>query len=889
MTSDLLSTKVRIPPRPHHVVPRHQLIDALRDGIPLCKLTVVSAPAGFGKTTLLAEWAHASDLPVAWLTVTGDEEDPERFVRYLMLAWEQVHPGIRDCPVGVLLGAISPDIQAVLTAFVNVVSGSADHSAIVLDDAHLIDGSPVVDLLVFLLDNLPATVHLVVAGRGAPALPLARYRARRQLLELGAEDLRLSVDETSDFLRSVTGQALDRDSVALVQARLEGWAAGVQLAALMLQRQPHAASRLELTGRERFISDYLSDEVLAHLPDDVQRFLLQTSILDDLCAWLCDAVNDQDTSQEMLEALERGSLFLMPLDDSREWYRYHRAFAEFLRAELERRSPELVPVLHRRAAIWLLAHDLPDQAFRHAVDGDDIELAGHIAEQHFVVKLLGGEIAAVRRMLDSLPPHWLPAHPAFDLSRAAQLLLTGAFDDAIRRLDDIEQRLARDTSDMVQESVARATAIRCFVACFLNDLEQAEAYAARALRALPDDDPIFRPGIFGALGDTYRRNGFWREAQANYRRALDFTHSPAFHSEGAHVYGALADLSLRQGRLREAGDYWNKALATIQDHKSWGRIPLPVIGWVHVRMGELLYEWNDLTMAWNHLSSGLERAELGGDVRALIAGYVIAARLKLTEGNIEAAAGYLERARPSAETAAFPEWTSRFERVQLDLWLAQNRLRAAVSWADERLHDEGFLGRPENEPVRLALSHVLIVKGDRPARQRATVLLRELLDEARAAGMGEVEITALALQALAQWRSGDRSAGLTSLEHALWLAEPEGYVRRFADLGLPMARLLQEAHTRGIMREYVEVVLAAFGALPDERAAGRGALLDPLTSREVEILALLAAGSTNQEIAQQLVISPETVKKHTANIYTKLGVHRRTEAAARARELNLLG
>jgi LuxR family transcriptional regulator, maltose regulon positive regulatory protein len=308
-----------------------------------------------------------------------------------------------------------------------------------------------------------------------------------------------------------------------------------------------------------------------------------------------------------------------------------------------------------------------------------------------------------------------------------------------------------------------------------------------------------------------------------------------------------------------------------------------------VRLGELLYEWNDLPGAWDHLSRGLERAELGGDARSLIAGYIIAARLKLTQGSIEEATGYLERARPLVEATAAPDWHSHFERVQLHLWLAQNRLRAAVNWADDRLSDDSFLRRPENEGARLALIHVLIVKGDLPARERALALLHALLGDAREAGMGGVQITALALQAMAQWKGGDRPGALTALERALRLAEPEGYVRLFADLGLPMVRLLTEARSRQVMTEYVKTLLAACDALPDDHASGRGALAEPLTSREMEIVALLAAGLTNQEIAEQLMIARETVKKHSGNIYSKLGVRRRTEAAARARELDLLG
>jgi LuxR family maltose regulon positive regulatory protein len=354
------------------------------------------------------------------------------------------------------------------------------------------------------------------------------------------------------------------------------------------------------------------------------------------------------------------------------------------------------------------------------------------------------------------------------------------------------------------------------------------------------------------------------------------------------MFGALADLELRQGHLGDAAAYWSKALAAIQDRENWGRIPLPVIGWVYLRVGELQYERNELPEAWDHLSRGLERAELGGDVRAMIAGYLIAGRLKLTEGDVDAATAYLERARPLLEQAPFPDWTSRFERYQLDLWLAQGRLRAAVAWVDETLTAGVLEARSESEVAQLALTRVLIVKGDAPARDRALALLTRLLRDAEAEGRAGVQIEALALWALAHWQSGNRAGAMVSLERALRLAEPEGYVRLFADLGHPISRLLQEARSRDVMPDYVARLLAACGADLANAALTIGTPPEPLSVREQEVLKLIAAGLTNREIAETLSISPETVKKHTGSIYGKLGVRGRTEAALRAGRLDVL-
>jgi LuxR family maltose regulon positive regulatory protein len=355
------------------------------------------------------------------------------------------------------------------------------------------------------------------------------------------------------------------------------------------------------------------------------------------------------------------------------------------------------------------------------------------------------------------------------------------------------------------------------------------------------------------------------------------------------VFGALADLALRQGHLREAATYWRKALAAIEEQENWGRLPLPVIGWVYIRMGEILYEWNELVEASDHLSRGLERSELGGDVQALIAGYLITGRLKLTEGDIALAGEYLEKARPLVENAPFPDWVGRFERFQLEFWLAQDRLRAAVDWADELLRRDALERPSENEMAHLAMARVLIVKGDAPSLERALALLERLLQAADAEGRMGVTIEALALRALAHWRRGEQASALTALERALRLAEPEGYVRLFADLGLPMARLLQEARSRAVLPDYVETLLAACGADLAFSAPAEATLPEPLTTREQEVLQLIGAGLTNREIAATLVISPETVKKHTASIYGKLGVRSRREAVARARKLALLG
>ncbi|MBZ0291327.1 MAG: LuxR C-terminal-related transcriptional regulator [Anaerolineae bacterium] len=884
MDFSLLATKLRIPPQLHRAVHRTQLTNVIEGGIPQYKLIHITAPAGYGKTTLLTQWAHSSNYQIAWLSVNEEDNDLERLLRCLVRAWEVVQPDIQESELGLRLGAMSPDSEAVLAAFINVADVIPTHTVFVLDDYHLIDDQSTHDALTFLLDHLPPTLHFVLAGRGEPPLALSRYRARNEMLELHTEDLRFSSDNAADFLNHQMGLSLTQVEIASLNNQMEGWVAGLQLAALSLQRHLTAVDRLVVSGQHRFIADYLNEDVLAPLEPDTRLFLLQTSILDRLCASLCEEVTGRENSQTMLEKLEREGLFLMPLDDHRQWFRYHQLFADFLRDQLYHRHTCQVSELHGRAAGWYLAHDLPESAFHHAVDGDDADLAVQVINRYLNAKVVGGEIKIVKDWVDQLPGRWLITHPILGLVRASFLVATGEFEASIHCLDEIEHNLRQVEDNVNRRQLARVTAVRCYIACFQNNLPQAETYADEVLRELPEEDAGgFRGSTYVALGDTYRRNGHWEAAKQAYLKVLDVSYSAPFRFGAAHVYGALADLELRQGRLRSAAGYWRKALISMQDRLTWGRLPLPVTGWVHIRMGELLYEWNELDEAWEHVAQGLERAELGGDVRALIAGYLIAGRMKLTEGNQGAAVDYLERARPLVESSQFAHWTSRFERFQLELWLAEDRLRAAVEWSDRMLNDTQLEERPESEVAQLAMAWVLIVQGDAQSIERALSLISRLLQQAETEGRKGVTIEALTLQALAQWRRGGWTDALVSLEQALRLAEPEGYIRLFVDFGLSMGRLLQEASSRNLMVDCVNRLLATFESEPTEIA-----LPESLTKREQEVLELVAAGLTNAEIAEKLVISPETVKKHTGSIYSKLNVSNRTEAATRARELDML-
>lgn len=517
MAAEFLATKVRVPPLGRAVLRRARLVGLLEREGPAHRMTVVAAPAGYGKTTLLAEWARSSGLPIAWFTIGGGDDEPARLLRSMVAAWAVVEPQIRERLPGLVLATTEPNLDAALDAVLEEAASRDAPLLIVLDDAHLVVDTASRRLLATLVDRLPPALHVVLSCREAP-VPSGRYRARGELLELTADDLRFSDLEARAFLNDVMGLELGDAGADALGGRLEGWAAGLQLVALGRRGHHGADLPLIVTGRHRFIADYLEEDVLAGLDADARAFLLRTSLLERLCGELCDAVTGRDDGQRTLAALERRNLFIVALDDERTWYRYHQLFADVLRDVLRREHADEVIQLHSRAAIWLLEHQLPEPAFDHALAAGDPVIAYQLFERYVSDFLNSGQLRTLRRWVDALPPSWLEQYPVFRLGEAALLLASGAYERSRRQIDVIERQRAAAGDAAPAWQYGWTSAVRCFMACFANDITGAERYADRALRILGDADRGFRADIFHALADTYRRNGRWDEARASISR-----------------------------------------------------------------------------------------------------------------------------------------------------------------------------------------------------------------------------------------------------------------------------------------------------------------------------------------------------------------------------------
>lgn len=913
MSTPILVTKLYIPPPRARRVLRPRLLGYLNTSLDR-KLSLVSAPAGFGKTTLVSDWVAACERPVAWLSLDEGDGDPTRFLIYLVAALQTVASEVGEGVLGALQSPRPPPIEGVLTALLNDTTAVSHAFSLVLDDYHLVDSKAVNHALAFLLEHLPPQLHLVITTREDPALPLARLRARGQLVELRAAELRFTPAEAAEFLGDVMGLDLSADEIAQLEARTEGWIAGLQLAALSLRgRSDSAAFIRAFTGSQRFVLDYLVEEVLQRQGERVRSFLLQTAVLGRLSGPLCDAVTGRGDGREMLGTLERHNLFVVPLDDRRHWYRYHHLFAEVLRARLLADQPGRVPVLHQRASVWFEQNGLPAEAIRYALAAKDFARAAGLIELAARATLMNRREETFLGWLKALPDALIDTRPVLCVYYALALL-THDLEAAEARLRAAE-RLLEDVAQsgrpgapavervVVAEAELRslpgiAAITRAYLAGALGDVPGSASHAARALELLPEDEPLWRGAVAVLLGLAQWTGGDLNAAYRSFtdgmmslKAAGDLTQS---HS-GAFM---LASIRTAQGRLREAAGIYEGALRRASDEADQGEPTAPGTVDLHVGLSELCYERNDLAAASQHLLTSKALGEHDAVAENRHRWYVAMARVKEAEGDLSGTEKLLEEALrlyiPSPDPYVRP-----IAALKTRVWIKQGRLTEALEWAREAglSFDDNLSYLREFEHITLARVLIAQYKSDRvnSAIRQAMSLLERLLSAAEEGGRKGSVIEILVLQALAHQAQDNVPAALDPLARTLTLAESEGYVRMFVDEGRPMATLLEKMARKGNVhvQAYLRKLLAAYGP-PDgaretpRQAAGAEGLLDPLSERELEVLRLIAQGLSNREISKRLFRALSTIKGHNQTIFEKLQVQSRTEAVARARELELL-
>jgi LuxR family transcriptional regulator, maltose regulon positive regulatory protein len=896
MDRQILRAKLYVPRGRLDNVARPRLYERLDEGVRR-ELTVVSAPAGFGKTTLLADWSRRSELPVAWVSLDERDDDPVRFFLYLIAAIGTIHQGFGEATRAFLSSLQSQEeLEPVLTALSNEILELPRDFVLVLDDYHAIRSEAVHDALAFLLDHSPPPMHLVLAGRTRPPLPLPRLRARGRLTELGVSDLRFTLEEAADFLGRTMDLSLTPERVATLERGTEGWIVGLQLAAHALRGGTDDARPVEaFTGSARHVVDYLADEVLSRQPEDVRDFLLKTCIVETLSSPLCEVLTDTTYGQEMLERLERANLFLVPLDEGGRYYRYHHLFSTFLRERLQRLHPEIVPELHRRASLWYEGDGCLSAAIEHALNAEDFDRAAGLIEEETGVRRRYVDASLLLRWLGTLPDWLVRQQPQLCLLYAWALAHSGELEAAELRLLDTEAALKLEDgvsvafTDEERTMLGEIYIVRARVAAMRENAPLTTEFSNRALDLLPQDEQQLRGDVSLDLGHAYCSVGDLESASEAFARAAAIGRDVDDLRTALFALRYQASLEISRGRLREAEALLRDGRRLAESRPEG--VP-SVAGIIHTGMGELLYERGELDEAQRLLETGIEHGKRSGEAKILVYGYVNLARVLMARGDADEAHSLIREAgRLIPRWPLIWAWQARF-------YLAQGDVASAARWAREYGGTQDYLNYPRHFE-RITMARVLLGEG---RTDEALASLGQLHENAVSDGLVAHEIELLVLLALASERRGAKEEALGHLEHALALAEPEGFVRLFVDEGPSMAALLERlvresrhhgsyAATDGYAGRLLERFAAGTGLYDNSgngARSGRVPGLEPLSEREIEVLELVAAGLSNAEIARELYLSVGTVKAHVHHIFGKLIVRNRSQAVARARELRLL-
>lgn len=891
----LLSTKIAIPRMQLKLVARPRLVAQLNSGLRR-RLTLVSAPAGFGKTTLVAAWVDGLDVPTAWLSLDDGDNDPVRFLRYLIAAFDHANAGLSDHGPASPDNAATPRPETVLTALINALNRVTDDRLLVLDDYHLVTSHQVHKAVGFLLDHLPPNLHIVITTRADPPLPLARMRGRGHLVELRAADLRFSEAEALAFLADVMGLALRPQDVARLARRTEGWIVGLQMAAISMRGREDTAAFVEaFAGSHRYVMDYLLEEVWEQQQLDVQEFLLRTSILDSMSAPLCEALSETTgQSQAMLESLERVNLFIVALDERRAWFRYHRLFADLLRQRLQRQHPEWVVPLHAAASRWYMAQQMVAEAIYHALAAQDYDRAAGLISDAAETTLARSELTTFLSWIDALPADSATRWPDLAIYVAWARFWSG------QSLEGIDVWL--DHLDALPEGQSgRVAVLRSAVALYQGRMPEAATQLRLAQAQLADDDVLFR-GTLSVLQALHRLDSDELLSDGSFLIDVAQKNIALGNVMAATMtLSSLAELRLRQGRLSEAESVYEQAVDLACN--AAGDL-LPVAGQALSGLGAVALMRNEIQCAGEYALEGIEVALQAGETFAMD-GVLLLARVRRAEGDYDASMVLLERARRFAVAFDATDLDDRMVALEYaDHWVSAGNLQPVRQWAES----EGLLpvghaidvdGTDTGPASRIrkyelvTVARLLLAEGHNAEALLALAWSAERL-EARGRALSLADV--LALQALAQARLGDRAAGVRSLQRALELSEPSGYLRGFANVGPELVPLLRQLSVAGEAPAFIARVLqAAVGDVTAERVSQRqhqaaplSFMRESLTEREEAVLRLLPTHLSSSEIAERLVVAPSTVRTHIKNIYSKLQVHSRDEAVQRARNLGLL-
>jgi LuxR family maltose regulon positive regulatory protein len=882
MESPLLSTKLYIPsPRPN-LVARPRLVEHMESGFHQNhKLTLISAPPGFGKTTLIGEWIVAGRRPVAWLSLDEADDDPVRFTSYLVATFQQVDASIGQAVQLALQSPQMPPIQSLVTPLINDIIAAGKDLTLVLDDYHLISSLTVQQILEFLVEHQPPSMHTIISTREDPLLPLTRLRARGQLTEIRERDLRFTAEEAATFLNQTMGLSVSGEAVQALANRTEGWVAGLQLAALALKQGGDDTDSFVATfaGGDRYIMDYLVTEVLGQQPEETRVFLYQTAILDTLAADLCDAITERQDSRQILDRLEGANLFLFPLDNRREWYRYHRLFAEFLRMSLGREEQK---GLHQKAMAWYEEHGLMDKAIQHALVyarlSADLDPAERLIRLAAEAALMAGNLTTLQGWLDALPDAHVRACGELATCKGWMLAFTGASAQAEEYAIAAEAAFQQDAT--LPANWGKLLLLRAFVAALSRqDYEDAIALTGGALEALGDEHPHWQVIAYWIRAESLERTRNISQAIDAFRKARQ-----TGLAQGNHIFTSIAEGSLAlslntHGLRREALHICEEALERYTD--DLGRHS-PMACLIFIRLGMLAYETNQVELSRHYYEQALslsEKLALGTNLTYL---YGMLAPTLYAQGETGAALDALQKAYPIVNEMDYLE-VDWFLGLEAGIRLKQGEFAFVQRWAETANMSPG--DEPEYMRIEQQLVYArLLLAENRPADARRWLAALEHFTQER--GLFRWLISTHILQALLAEQMGDRVAACDALTQALQLAAPEGYFRAFLDEDRRVVTLLPEV--RHVAPDFVGRLLDFARQVDARQGRPTQPLEEPLSERELEVLGLIASGLSNSDIAQKLFITVGTVKRHINNIYGKLEVTSRTQAMVKARELRLI-